>query len=158
MTMVEMKVSNLSTFRGAIADAYNVPSQLLSGSKDRTYNNYKEAETALWSNAIKPSLDSMLEKVSYWLSPLCKEPGHALVADYSKIEALQKNKSEMVTWMVLGRVFTGNEIREACGFERLERPDMDEPLSSLLSGMNIPAEQETDEVMKLLRIPDYQTR
>ena len=159
MTMVEMRVLEaLSTFRGAIADAYNVPSQLLSGSKDRTYNNYKEAETALWSNAIKPSVDALLEKTSKWLAPLCKEPGHALVADYSEIESLQKNKSEMVTWMVLGRVFTGNEIREACGYERIERPDMDEPLSSLLNGLNIPAEQETDEVMKLLRIPDYQVK
>ena len=159
MTMVEMKVLEaLSTFRGAIADAYNVPSQLLSGSKDRTYNNYKEAETALWSNAVKPSIDALLGKVSNWLAPPCREEGHALVADYSEIEALQKNKAEMVTWMVMGRVFTGNEIREACGYERIERPDMDEPLSSLLSGMTIPPEEETNEVMKLLRIPDYQTK
>lgn len=156
MTVAELKIlESLGMFRGAIADAYNVPNQLLSGSKDRTYNNYSEANRALWSNAIKPSVDGLMEKLTRWLAPLCKEPGHSLVADYSEIEALQKNKAEMVTWMVNGRVFTGNEIREACGYERMERPDMDEPIYTLMSAPAMPQGDETEEILKRLKVPDY---
>jgi phage portal protein BeeE len=66
-----------------------------------------------------------LSKLSAWLAPQTKELGHRLIADYSEIEALQYNKVELVQWMTTARSFTRNEIREACGYERIEQPEMD---------------------------------
>lgn len=163
MSVREMEIiKSLGIFRGAICDAYNVPSQLLSGSNDRTYNNYQEAARSLWTNAIMPSLDNLLSKLSSWLAPKCKEEGHRLVADYSGVEVLQKNNAEMVAWMVMARSFTKNEIREAAGYDRLEDPAMDKiyenagsvPLDEL--GL-MPGDALTEGVLKALKVRDYRT-
>jgi phage portal protein BeeE len=125
LTMVELEVlKSLGLYKGNLCDAYNVPSQLLSGSTDRTYNNYKEAEAALWRNAIQPSLDSYLEMLSQWLAPLFKEEGTVLKADYSNVACLQTNNVELVNWMTTARAFTKNEIREALGYEEIDLPEM----------------------------------
>jgi HK97 family phage portal protein len=161
LTPVEMNIlASLGSFKGAICDAYNVPSMLLSGSSDRTYSNYQEALRALWTAAIKPSLDAYVDKLSRWLGPLFGEEDTYLQADYSGIDVLQKDTAAMVAWMVLGKCFTKNEIREAAGYEALPDPAMDivyesagtSPVGDL--GM-IPEAPLTEEVMKVLRIPDY---
>jgi HK97 family phage portal protein len=161
LTMVEMEVlSSLGLYKGNIADAYNVPSQLLSGSKDRTYNNYKEAERALWTNAICPTVDAYLEGLTKFLAPKFKEEGTYLQADYSGIEALQRNLAEQVTWMVNSKCFTKNEIREAAGYETIPTPEMDMIYDSAgmmpLSELSTPPDQElTEGVLKSLKISDY---
>jgi HK97 family phage portal protein len=161
LTPVEMNIlASLGSFKGAICDAYNVPSMLLSGSQDRTYSNYQEALRALWTAAIKPSLDAYIDKLSRWLGPLFGEEDTYLQADYSGIDVLQKDTAAMVAWMVLGKCFTKNEIREAAGYEALPDPAMDivyesagtSPVGDL--GM-LPEAPLTEEVMKALRIPDY---
>jgi len=161
LSMVELEVIKaLGTFKGDLYDAYNVPPQLFAGSQDRTYNNYKEAERALWANAICPSLDAYLSKLSRWMAPMFKEKGQYLQADYSGIEALQKNVAEMIAWMVQARSFTKNEIREAVGYDHMDAPGMDEvydmagmmPVSSLGSMPEMPL---TEEVLKALKINDY---
>jgi HK97 family phage portal protein len=161
LTMVELEVLKaLGMFKGNLADAFNVPSQLLSGSQDRTYNNYKEAERALWTNAICPSLDAYLEGLSGWLAPKFREDGNILRADYSGIEALQKNVGELIAWMVAARSFTKNEIREAAGYETLPQPEMDVIYESAglmpLADLALPPEPAlTESVMKGLS--DYRT-
>jgi len=161
MTVVEMNVIKaIGVFGGKIYDAYNVPSVLMSGSEDKTYANYKEANKALWTNAIKPSMDAYLQKLTMWLAPRFKEEGQYLAADYSEVEALQSDKASMIAWMVQAKAFTKNEIREAAGFERLDDPNMDRiyesmgtvPLEEL--GM-MPGQDMTEEVLKALRIKDY---
>ena len=161
MTARELEIIKaLGSFKGAICDAYNVPAMLLSGSQDRTFNNYQEASKALWTNAIMPSLDAYLEKLSRWLAPKFKEKGHELRADYSGIEVLQKNKGEMITWMVNARSFTKNEIREAAGYAMLDMPGMDEvfdtaglmPVGQM--GM-MPEMPITEDILKALKIADY---
>lgn len=161
MSAQEMKViESLSTFKGNICDAYNVPNQLLSGSKDRTYNNYKEADRTLWINAIKPNLDGLLSKLTKWLAPLTKEMGHSLIADYSEIESLQYNKTELVQWMVMAKSFTRNEIREAVGYQRIETDEMDKVYDSVGTvpvdqlGL-MPSGYMSEEVLKALKIHDY---
>jgi len=161
LTMIELEIlKSIGIYKGNLCDAYNVPNQLLAGSTDRTYNNYKEAEAALWKNAICPSLNAYLEGLSNWLAPKFREEGTVLNADYSNVEALQKNMGEMVTWMVNSRSFTKNEIREAAGYEMLPLPGMDDiygsmgdvPVSQL--GM-IPDDISTEEAMKALKLTDY---
>jgi phage portal protein BeeE len=157
LSVVDLNIlSALGAFKGNICDAYNVPTMLLSGSQDRTYSTYKEAMSALWTNAIMPTVDGYLEGLTNFLAPKFKEEGQVLKADYSEIEVLQKNKAEMVTWMINARSFTKNEIREACGYEMLPDPAMDMiydsagmlPISEL--GMT-----EGEEVLKALKISDY---
>jgi HK97 family phage portal protein len=161
MTTRELQIIQaLGSFKGAICDAYNVPGMLLSGSQDRTFTNYQEAARALWTNAIQPSLNAYLGKLSRWLAPKFKEEGQELRADYSGVEILQKNKSEMITWMVNAKSFTKNEIREAAGYDQLDMPGMDEvfdtaglmPVGQMGLMPDMPL---TEEVMKHLRIPDY---
>jgi len=161
LTPVEMNIlQTILSFKGAICDAYNVPDILLSGSTSKTYMNYPEACRALWTNAIKPSLDSYLEKLSRWLGPLFSEEDNYLQADYSGVDVLQKDTAQLVSWMVLARSFTRDEIREAAGYEALGTPEMKTvydsvgmvPLSEL--GL-IPEAPLTEEVLKALKIPDY---
>jgi HK97 family phage portal protein len=161
LTIVELEVLKaLGTFKGSIADAFNVPPPLLSGSPDRTYENYKVAERALWTNAICPSLDAYLEGLSKFLAPKFKENGNVLKADYSGVEALQVNVGELITWMVAAKSFTKNEIRQAAGYEPLESPGMNEvfdtallvPVSELGSPPNPVL---TESTMKALKLTDY---
>jgi HK97 family phage portal protein len=163
LTMVEMEVLRaLGVYKGNLADAFNVPSQLFSGSTDRTYNNYKEAEAALWRNAIQPSLDAYLEGLSKFLAPKFKEQGAVLKADYSNVACLQTNKAETVTWMTQAKCFTGNEIREACGFEELPIPEMDVIFQSAglmpISELSTPPDSNiVESAMKALKIKDYRS-
>ena len=159
LTVADLEVLQaLSYFSGGIYDAYNVPAMLASGSQDRTYENYKVAERALWSNAIKPMIDGYLEGLTNWLAPLYKEEGTYLRADYSGIEALQTNIGEMITWMVASKSFTKNEIREAAGWERIDMPGMDEIFDSIgsvsVAAMGLPP-IDTEEALKALHIKDY---
>ncbi|HUX56223.1 MAG TPA: phage portal protein [Bacteroidales bacterium] len=158
MTTRELQIIQaLGAFKGAICDAYNVPDVLLSGSNDKTYMNFPEAARALWTNAIMPSLDAYLGKLSRWLAPKFKEEGHELRADYSGIEALQKNRKEQVEWMVKAG-FTYNMIWKELGYDPSNEPYMDIPL--VPAGM-MPISEigmmpgNTEEVMKRLKIPDY---
>jgi HK97 family phage portal protein len=161
MSTVELAVlESLGTFRGAICDAYNVPAMLLSGSQDRTYSNYQEAARALWTNAIMPSLDACLGKLTTWLGPLFGEEDNILQADYSGIDVLQKNKTELIQWMINARSFTKNEIREAAGYEMLPDPAMDIVYVSagdvpLDQAGIMPAQPLTEGILKALKIPDY---
>jgi len=127
LTIVELEVIKaLGLFKGNLCDAFNVPSQLLAGSTDRTYNNYKEAEESLWRNAIQPSLNAYLEGLTNWLAPLFGEQGTYLQADYSGVSCLQENIKELVGWMVASKSFSKNEIREAAGYDRIKAPGMDD--------------------------------
>jgi HK97 family phage portal protein len=161
LTIVEMAVLDaLGAFGGRICDAYNVPSMLLAGSKDRTYMNYKEAKKALYQDAIMPNLDAYLNKLTRWLAPIFKEDDQVLKADYSGIDVLQDDKAALVAWMILSKSFTKNEIRKAVGAEELPDPAMDKvyesaglmPLDELGLMPNMPL---TESVMKALKIKDY---
>lgn len=161
LTTVELAVLDaLGAFGGRICDAYNVPSMLLSGSKDRTYMNYQEAKKALYTDAIMPSLDAYLDKMTRWLAPKFKEVGQVLKADYSAIPVLQQDKAALVAWMIQSKSFSKNEIRKAVGAEERPEPEMDKiyesagtiPLEEL--GL-MPDAPLTEGVMKALKIKDY---
>jgi phage portal protein BeeE len=131
LSPVDLKIlDSLGVTRGIIADAYGVPNQLLSGSTDRTYSNYMEAARSLWSNAIVPKLDSMLDKMGVWLIPQMGEKGF-LQADYTNVDVLQRNKQELAQWMSQAEAFTKNEIREALGYDYMDTPEMDQVFVSL---------------------------
>ena len=157
MSPVDMQIlQSLGVSRGSIADAYNVPNQLLSGSQDKTYNNYQEAARSLWTNAIQPNLDALLMRLSNWLLPQMGEDGK-LVADYSGVDVLQKNKKELVEWMVRASAFTRNEIREATGYDMLPVQEMDHvyiPFGEVPIDDQMPTMDETEKILR----NDYRTQ
>lgn len=160
LTVVELEILKaIGIYKGNLCDAYNVPSQLLAGSQDRTYNNYKEAEQALWRNAIMPNLNGYLQGLSEFLAPKCKEEGTVLKADYSEVACLQTNKVEMIQWMVAAQAFSRNEIREAVGFEMLNVDGMDDILISAglmpISEAGTINPQTVEDNLKRLKIGDY---
>jgi HK97 family phage portal protein len=166
LSVVELEILRaLGMLSGKITDAFNVPDQLFAGSQTKTYSNYKEAERALWANAICPSLDAYLEGLSNLLAP--NFPGEeetVLKADYSGIEALQHNMVELVGWMVQAQAFSRNEIREATGYEMIEgNPMMDEIMVSAgltpISELGQPPDSNlVDNVMKELHLSDYRKK
>ena len=127
MSMVELEVLRaLPYLGGKLTDAFNVPDQLMAGSQSKTYTNVGEAETSLWRKAICPSVDALLGGLTNLLAP--NFPGEeetVLRADYSEVEALQKNIGETITAMVNAGIFTGNQILEAVGWEASDEPNME---------------------------------
>ena len=61
--------------------------------------------------------------------------------DYAEVEELQEGMEIKVNWM-RGARWTGNEIREATGKNRIDDPAMDEPIipmgDGLLSDLSAP--------------------
>ncbi len=170
LTVVELDVIRaVGTLFGRTADAYNVPNQLFSGSTDRTYNNYKEAEAALWRNAIMPSLDALLNGLTDLLAPAFGVEGNRLKADYSGIDALKPNFNEALTLMINSRSFTKNELRVVIGkvlnqdYQPLPLPGMDEIFDTAglmpVGALGVQPDQNvTEEVMKALKITDYRIK
>ena len=160
MSVQDMSIlASLPISRGVIADAYNVPDVLLSGSQGRTYDNYGEAMKALWNNAIIPNLDGLLNKLNDWLLPQMGEEGTMLVANYDDIPALQADKKEQIDWMIKG-FLTGNEIRDALGFEELPIDNLNIPIISMgmqrVDEISMMSEPEvTEEALKRLGLDDY---
>lgn len=131
LSPVDLKIlESMGVTKGAIADALGVPSLLLNGSQDRTYENYNEAYKMLWTGAIQPRLDTLIDKMGKWLIPQMGETGY-LVPDYSDIDVLQEDKKVKIEWMMNAKAFTKNEIREAAGFDRIDSPEMDEVYISM---------------------------
>lgn len=164
LTVVELNVlRSLTMLSGKVTDAFNIPDQLFAGSLSKTYSNMKEAEKTAWENARKPWLDAYLEGLSNWLAPYFPgEEDHVLKADYSGIEALQSNLVEKVQWMIQAQSFSRNDIREACSYERLPVPGMDDILVSAgmvpISEIGLMDIQQTEEVLKSLKLSDYRTK
>lgn len=160
MSVQDMSIlQSIPMSRGVICDAYNVPEVLLANSEGRTYDNYEQAQKALWNNAIIPSLDGLLQKLNIWLLPRMGEENTRLVANYDDVPSLQADKKDMVDWMVRAGL-TGNEIREALGYEPLSFDNMDIPMVGMGSqridevGM-MPMMEQTEKNLKKLGLKDY---
>lgn len=160
LSPVDMNILQSIVFSGgALYDAYNVPDILKSGSQSKTYMNYQEAQKALWNNAIIPTLDGFLAKLSDWLLPILGEEDTEFKANYDDIPALQEDKAKSVAWMVQAGL-TYNEIREALGYEPLPYENMDIPLVQMglqrIDEMGeVPGMEDTEEVLKVLKVKDY---
>ena len=102
-----------------------------------TYNNKQTIEKAIYTGVIIPFAEKVADKLTHWLGEAYGDV--RVEIDTTGIEALQKNKQEMVDWMVTANVFTGNEIREAVSYDRIEDEQMDKtPQQSMieLAGFN----------------------
>jgi len=109
-----------------------------------TYNNKQMMEQTVYTEAAIPFVEKMLEKLNDKFEPYYKAK---LVIDTSAIEALQPNYKEKVEWMTIAGKFTGNEIREATGYTKIDDPIMDMTDDQIMNGATVGFENTNEEMI-----------
>lgn len=110
----------------AICSVFNVPSELLGDSENKTYSNVQEARRALYMETVLPEMDQLRDALNGWLAPLY---GADIRLDYDRdaIEALQEDRERKYSYLDGARFLSTNEKRTACGYDELG-PEGDEVL------------------------------
>lgn len=111
-----------------LCNIYGVPPELL-GLVSKTYNNIKEAETALTSRCAMPQLVSYRDNLNRWLSTNGGYKGTNIVVDFDQtcFTELQEDVKEKSTWVNQLKGLSPNEQRNLLGLERIEDELFDEP-------------------------------
>jgi HK97 family phage portal protein len=123
-----------------ICSVFNVPSELLGDSENKTYSNVQEARKALYMETVLPIMDNLRDALNAWIVPLY---GEGIVLDYDRdaIEALQEDRAAKYAYLAASDWLTVNEKREATGYDEVG-PDGD----VILVGIGkIPLEQSVAE-------------
>ena len=90
LQLIEKNVINLRS----ICSVYGVDSSLFNDPANQTYNNRKEAEKALYTNAIIPLAKKISQKHTKFIAENLMGPGYRIRKDFEKIEALQTDKKQ----------------------------------------------------------------
>jgi HK97 family phage portal protein len=108
-----------------IALAFGVPSMLLGLPGDATYANYREANKALWRQAILPLAAKILDGVAQGLQPWFA--GLTLAVDFDQVTALSEDRERLWAQVSAADFLTTNEKRVAVGLAPLEEgaPDFE---------------------------------
>jgi HK97 family phage portal protein len=100
-----------------IAQAYNVPEQLVGVPGQQTYNNYREARLALYEDAVLPLVNSYVRAFTEWLAvPLLGSRWRFSYND-DDIPALAPRKEQQFDRLNGASFLTTNEKRAALGYE-----------------------------------------
>lgn len=127
----------------AICNVYGVDSSLLNDPDNKTYSNRKEAEKAMWDNAIIPMLKDIESALNTWLVPSYnKQDSKTYKIEFclDDVKALQVDLTEMasrVKMMIEAGVYSPNEGREIMGYNKMPIPEMDIPKQSQPKQNNI---------------------
>jgi HK97 family phage portal protein len=117
-----------------IALAFGVPPMLLGLPGDATYANYREANKALWRQAILPLSGKILAALAQGLSDAF--PGLTLDIDLEQITALAEDRERLWAQLSAADFLTMDERREAAGFEALkDAPVLPASMKEPQSGM-----------------------
>ncbi len=100
-----------------IALAFGVPPMLLGLPGDATYANYREANKALWRQAILPLAGKILGALTQGLSDAY--PGLMLDIDLEQITALAEDRERLWAQLSAADFLTMDERRDMAGFEAL---------------------------------------
>jgi len=119
-----------------ICSVFNVPSELLGDSENKTYSNVQEARKALYMETVLPIMDNLRDALNSWIVPLF---GNNLILDYDKdaIEALQEEREKKYAYLTGADWLTVNEKRDATGYDEVG-PEGDK---ILVSFSRIPLDQ-----------------
>ena len=86
LQLIEKGVINLR----AICNVFGLDSSLFNDPANKTFNNRKEAEKALYTNAVQPTLDKVEAELNRWLVASHYPSGNVRFRfDYSEVPALQ---------------------------------------------------------------------
>lgn len=128
MDAIEMglEASHKSTKR-QICQLYDYPPELLAD-EGTTFNNKEMAIKYLLTNTTAPHRRSIEDMVNNWLYPLNGITDRIFTLDISDMPEIQEDYQTLGERMTNSQAFSKNEIREALKWERLELPNMDQPL------------------------------
>ena len=90
LQLIEKNVINLRS----ICSVYGVDSSLFNDPANQTYNNRKEAEKALYTNAIMPMAKKISQKHTNFIAKNLMGDGYRMRKDFDGIEALQTDKKQ----------------------------------------------------------------
>ncbi|MBK9588088.1 MAG: phage portal protein [Sphingomonadales bacterium] len=102
-----------------IALAFGVPPVLLGLPGDATYANYREANKALWRQAILPLAGKILDALAEGLSPWFA--GLKLSVDLDQVPALSEDRERLLQQLAAADFMTVNEKRAMVGLEAAQR-------------------------------------
>lgn len=77
------------------ARAYGIPPELLGDHEHATYSNVEQAEKAVWTDTLIPEADDLADQLTAQLLPLFPDAGDLLRLDYSMIDVLQEDRTEI---------------------------------------------------------------
>lgn len=100
-----------------IALAFGVPPVLLGLPGDATYANYREANKALWRQAILPLAGKILDALAEGLKPWFA--GLSLSVDLDQVPALSEDRERLWQQLTAADFITVNEKRTMVGLEPL---------------------------------------
>ena len=103
-----------------IALAFGVPSVLLGLPGDATYANYREANKALWRQAILPLAGKILDALAEGLVPWFA--GLKLSVDLDQVSALSEDRERLWQQLTAADFITLNEKRAMVGLEPIAPP------------------------------------
>lgn len=131
----------------ALCAVYGIPPELM-GYGQKTYNNLNVARKSAWTDCIMPTLTNVAQSFTDCLINSVPEyQGMYFGFDYAEVEELQEGMEIKVNWM-RGARWTGNEIREATGKNRIDDPAMDEPIIPMGDGLLSDLSQPIDDSLK----------
>ncbi len=108
--------------------AFKVPPLLLNIGGDSTFDNYAEANVALYRDAVIPLAKMLIEEWNHWLVPMFGDDLE-LRLNLDEVEALEPVRAAKWTSVLSATWLTTNEKREATGYDLLEDvPNADEVL------------------------------
>jgi HK97 family phage portal protein len=105
-----------------IALAFGVPPMLLGLPGDATYANYREANKALWRQAILPLAGKILEALAQGLRPWFG--GLTLSVDLDRVAALAEDRERLWAQVRAADFMTVNEKRAAVGLAPLDLEEL----------------------------------
>lgn len=161
-------MEGLNIDRKTLCNLYGVSDVLLNSDAGAKYDNVQQAYKGLITNVIAPELTSLRDDLNRWLvEPYNKKEGKKYFLDFD-LSAYPEMAADMKTlaeWLEKSYDLTPNEKREIKGFQRLEKPGMDEilvpanvmPLSQLFVSQEdyeATAEEALEELVKTLSIKE----
>ena len=136
---IGISIKDLEPFKETLNDAvqiagiFGVPPDLIPREDKSTFNNQKSAEVSLYANTVIPITNRIIDAWNSWLGFEEFKGGAYLSADFSKIPCLQEDKTKMAELNQKNSdraikefnegVITYNEMRIACGYEKVDNGD-----------------------------------
>lgn len=134
-----------------LCNIYGVPPELL-GLTAKTYNNMKEAETALTSRVAMPELITYRNSLNRWLYQFGGMKGSNIMVDFDQtcFTELQEDVAEKAKWVNSMKGVSPNWRLNQLGLETIDDPVMDEPwitpdMGMPLSEWNAAGENDTED-------------
>lgn len=148
--------STLTNMR-KVYDVYGVSSEIFNDPANKTMSNKREAMRALYTDRLLPEVDSYRDELQRWLAPMYPDD-IVLTVDLTGVDALNEEKDKVAARMAQSWWIAPNKKLEEMGFDRIERPEFDEPwvpmgilpLSEIMLDSPVMTEEE-----KILTIKEY---